>query len=230
VIVLETVPMISYQHQISNRSRSLRIKINSDGAVIVVTPKGIPTQKIDQFIEQHQVWILKHQKRNQQKPTIDGEDKVMIFGQWYQKTNLYDSKLPIGVSISGTHLQLNTISQTPTTTEMKRQFERFLKNTAEKYIIPRTHQLAELMEVKFNKITLRQQKSRWGSRSSSGTLSFNWRLVHYPPAVIDYVIIHELAHITHMNHSTKFWQRVGQFDRKYPEHRNYLKKFGLTIG
>ncbi len=86
------------------------------------------------------------------------------------------------------------------------------------------------MNTSINKITLRQQKTRWGSCSSAGNLNFNWRLVHYPPEVIDYVIIHELAHRTHMDHSSSFWQLVARYDPDHLKHRNWLKKHGVSVG
>jgi len=56
----------------------------------------------------------------------------------------------------------------------------------------------------------------------------NWKLVHYPPEIIDYVIIHELAHLTHHNHSHQFWSYVAHYDPDYKQHRNYLKKHAVT--
>ena len=86
------------------------------------------------------------------------------------------------------------------------------------------------MDINFNSITLREQKTRWGSCSSKGNLNFNWRLVHYRPEIIDYVIIHELAHRTHMNHSAKFWQLVEKYDPEYRKHRGFLKRHGMAVG
>ena len=80
------------------------------------------------------------------------------------------------------------------------------------------------MDIAYQRISLRQQSSRWGSCSSRGNLNFNWRLVHYPPAIIDYVIIHELAHRLEMNHSKKFWAIVKKFDSEYLIHKGQLRK------
>ena len=98
------------------------------------------------------------------------------------------------------------------------------RTTAEKYIRQRAEQVAKKMQIDFRGLTLRQQKSRWGSCSSRGNLNFNWRLVHYPPQIIDYVIIHELAHRREMNHSAAFWRLVGHYDSEYKQHRQELAK------
>ena len=77
--------------------------------------------------------------------------------------------------------------------------------------------------------TIRKQTTRWGSCSSKGTLSFNWRLMLAPPRVLDYVVVHELCHITHMNHSKDFWNKVESIMPDYKIYRDWLKKNGSTL-
>lgn len=83
----------------------------------------------------------------------------------------------------------------------------------------------------FTSITVRDQKSRWGSCSSRGTLSFNYRLIFAPPVVLDYVVVHELCHLTHMNHSKDFWNMVASVMPDYKLHRAWLRSHGgeLTL-
>ncbi|WMC92889.1 M48 family metallopeptidase [Kineothrix sp. MB12-C1] len=79
------------------------------------------------------------------------------------------------------------------------------------------------------KITIRDQKTRWGSCSSKGSLSFNWRLMLAPPGILDYVIVHELCHLIHMNHSQEFWKCVGDILPDYKERRKWLKDHGNEL-
>lgn len=81
----------------------------------------------------------------------------------------------------------------------------------------------------FTRITIRDQKTRWGSCSAKGTLSFNWRLMLAPPAVLDYVVVHELCHLTHMNHSKAFWALVESVCPDYRTHRKWLKEHGQEL-
>ncbi len=81
----------------------------------------------------------------------------------------------------------------------------------------------------YTSITVRNQKTRWGSCSSSGTLSFNYRLIFAPPAVLDYVVVHELCHLTHMNHSRAFWDKVGAVMPDYKARRQWLKDHGPEL-
>lgn len=81
----------------------------------------------------------------------------------------------------------------------------------------------------YTSITIRDQKSRWGSCSSRGTLSFNYRLIFAPPKVLDYVVVHELCHLTHMNHSKDFWNMVAQIMPEYKEHKSWLREHGHEL-
>ncbi|MCH5338287.1 MAG: M48 family metallopeptidase [Acetatifactor sp.] len=75
----------------------------------------------------------------------------------------------------------------------------------------------------YTSITIRDQKSRWGSCSSRGTLSFNYRLIFAPPIILDYVVVHELCHLTFMDHSKNFWNKVASVMPDYKNHRQWLK-------
>ncbi len=81
----------------------------------------------------------------------------------------------------------------------------------------------------YNRITIRDQKTRWGSCSAKGTLSFNWRLMLAPPSILDYVVVHELCHLTHMNHSSAFWQAVEKVCPDYRTARKWLKDHGQEL-
>jgi metal-dependent hydrolase len=90
----------------------------------------------------------------------------------------------------------------------------------------RTAYFAARMGVNYGRITIREQKTRWGSCSSAGNLNFNWRLVLMPPEILDYVVVHELAHRKEMNHSSKFWAIVEQEMPDYQERKQRLKELG----
>lgn len=88
---------------------------------------------------------------------------------------------------------------------------------------------AARMGVTYNKITIRDQKTRWGSCSGKGNLNFNWRLVLAPVPVLDYVVVHELAHRREMNHSSRFWDIVGEIMPDYQIHRRWLRDHGGSL-
>ncbi len=81
----------------------------------------------------------------------------------------------------------------------------------------------------YTSITIRDQKSRWGSCSSRGTLSFNYLLIFAPPKVLDYVVVHELCHLTHMNHSKNFWNMVAEIMPEYKTYKDWLREHGQEL-
>ena len=85
---------------------------------------------------------------------------------------------------------------------------------------------APVMGVSYGTVTIREQKTRWGSCSAKGNLNFNWKLVLMPPEILDYVVVHELAHRIHMDHSAAFWAEVGKILPDYKERRQWLKVNG----
>lgn len=100
------------------------------------------------------------------------------------------------------------------------------REAAKEYFPKRVAYYHAQMGGQYEKIVIRDQKTRWGSCSSRGTLSFNWRLMLAPPAVLDYVVVHELAHLQQMNHSKQFWAVVEQVMPDYKSHRSWLKENG----
>ena len=100
---------------------------------------------------------------------------------------------------------------------------------ARKILPSRLEELARTMGISYNQVSLRKQKTRWGSCNSKGNISLNCLLVRVPDEVRDYVLIHELCHRRHMNHSKAFWTMVEKYDPEYREHRKWLRKEGRDL-
>ena len=219
-----------YIYKTHPRSRSIKISINQTGEVVVTSPKWTPKWAIKKFIESSKPWIEQHVTQVKQRANFGVQaNEGLIFGKKYQKIiRVIDHLSHSQVKVEAQQL----IIELPSDKSEKFGTDKlngFLRRTAEKYLLPRTKQLADKMKIDYGRITLREQKTRWGSCSSTGNLNFNWRLVHAPPAVIDYVIIHELAHRKHMDHSTNFWALVERFDPEYKSHRGWLKRRGMGL-
>lgn len=105
----------------------------------------------------------------------------------------------------------------------KKTLEKYLRKVAEKFFHKRTHELAQQMSLTFNRITVRGQKTRWGSCSRQKNLNFNWRLIMLPVQVAESVIIHELAHTVQMNHSREFYKIVEKHCPHYRAIQKHLK-------
>jgi len=101
--------------------------------------------------------------------------------------------------------------------------ERWYKIQAAALILEKLDRWSAKLGVNHHKVTIRGQRSRWGSCSRKGNLSFNWKLMMAPEAVIDYVVIHELAHLKQMNHSKKFWQLVAEHCPEWHDCKKWLQ-------
>jgi predicted metal-dependent hydrolase len=224
----DTTPAIQFVHKVSSRVKNVTIKIDRGGKVIVVSPPLIPKFFVNQFVEKHRDWI--ESKLSAIQKTRPTQNAVLLFGKEYVKKIAYFSGKPLGIFVSGSEIIANVPEAAHESIEwgkkQDQQLVRFLKSTASTYIVTRTAQIAKIMDIKYGSITLREQSSRWGSCSSRGNLNFNWRLVHAETPIIDYVIIHELAHRVHMDHSRNFWNLVAKFDPDHQIHRGWLKRNG----
>lgn len=117
----------------------------------------------------------------------------------------------------------------PTTQRAREAKKKILTKKAREYLPYRLEYLAKLYGYKYNKCRLTHAKTRWGSCSSNKTISLNIGLMNVPETLRDYVIIHELAHLNHMDHSEDFWTEVGEHDSRYREHRRKLKGFSPEV-
>ena len=130
--------------------------------------------------------------------------------------------------------KMQTVEQRPAQKEKtpyERRLEAPYRQAAKEYIPKRVAFFANELGVTYGTVTIRDQKTRWGSCSSKGNLSFNWRLILAPPKVLDYVVVHELCHRKEMNHSSRFWTLVKSIMPDYRDHRKWLKENGgkLTL-
>lgn len=107
--------------------------------------------------------------------------------------------------------------------------EKRYRKAAKEYIPGRVAHFHLFTGGSYDKVVIRDQKTRWGSCSSNGTLSFNYRLMLAPPPILDYVVVHELCHLKHMNHSPEFWDAVEQVLPDYKERRKWLKQHGNEL-
>ena len=106
---------------------------------------------------------------------------------------------------------------------------KWLKKEARHILYERTAYFSSLRSLNYGRISIKDQSSRWGSCSTLGNLNYNWRIIMAPDAVIDYLVVHELTHLIHMNHSADFWHEVKALDPGYIQHRQWLKDNGRLL-
>ena len=177
--------LIEYELIRSNR-KTVSLQVKPDGSVIVRAPVRLAKYRINQFVKEHEAWILEKQ----------------------QKAETYRE-------------HMHVITEEERREGIRKAIQIFPERTA---------YFAKRMGVTYNRITIREQKTRWGSCSAAGNLNFNWKLVLMPPEILDYVVVHELAHRREMNHSPRFWAIVESELPDYRERQEKLKILGRQLG
>ena len=114
-------------------------------------------------------------------------------------------------------------------TSVQRALETLYRRKAREYFETQADEFAQEMSVKYERIEVRNQRTKWGSCSTSGTLSLNWRLMMAPTSVIDSIVIHELAHLREQNHTDAFWSIVAEHDPDYEDHHYWLEEHSAQL-
>ena len=208
----------NYRIRLSKRSRYIRIQLSQERGIELIVPKGVSIANAEKFLSEKKDWILKKFVKIKEK-----NDDYMLFGEKINLERQFDLFLKKPKIELIKQKLLLTMPEGKDVQERK-IFEEWLKAKAEEYIPNRVKVLAEKNVFNFNKVVIRGQKSRWGSCSKYGNLSFNFKVMSYKKEVIDYLIIHELCHLKEMNHSGKFWHLVESYMPDYKDYKNILKE------
>lgn len=156
---------------------------------------------------------------------IRGDGQVVV----RSPKNLSDSRIAEFVRSKQDWIRKHLQNKTPGLPRFTNGDIRALADRAVKEIPARVRYYAPLVGVTYGNITIRNQKTRWGSCTSEGNLNFNCLLMLVPPQVLDYVVVHELCHRKEMNHSDRFWAEVARVCPNYKEHRQWLKQNGSAL-
>jgi len=216
-----------YVWRTSARSRSVSISISPKGEVVITTPPKFPQARAEQFLRNSQEWIDKHLALQRRRVRAVVDTKSMLYCGMSYEVQIHPHGSGNAVAIREQCIEVRPVEKT--TVSVQRALVRWLKSEAEQYITLRAVELAKTMNVAYRGVQFRDQKTRWGSCSSMKSLQFNWRLIQAPKEVIDYVIMHELTHLKHMNHSSAFWAYVERFDPAYTGHKKWLRLHGAVL-
>jgi predicted metal-dependent hydrolase len=188
------------------------LKVTAGSSIIVKTPSS-SERYIFSFLEEKEHWIRKQLLKNEQyrQQYVNLEDEVLLFGEVYSIDSVEAEDLRNRL------LKIKTSSQEKVNTAYN-DFYKFLSNA---YLKERAEYYSKLMGVKYNLLKYRKMKSRWGSCSSKKEITFNTQLIKLDKELIDYVVVHELAHLIHMNHSKAFHDLVEKY---LPDSKNRRKK------
>ena len=189
---------------IRSKRKTLGIAVKYDGTVNARVPMRAPREIIERFIREHEAWII----RKRQEWSLAGNNRDDMSGELGGRkkrgANAVDS---------------SKILPPVETKEGKAKIRQYIEGQVEYY--------AKIMGITYGRISMRNQKTRWGSCSSNGNLNFNNRLLFVPKELVDYVVVHELAHRKVMNHSNTFWTVVEKYMPDYKERRKKLREYHI---
>jgi predicted metal-dependent hydrolase len=208
-----SVPLLFVHHP---RARRYLLRLQSDGVARVTIPRRGSIKAARDFAFRNIIWL--ERQFNLQV------DRQKLPSEWRAGTEIYFRGDLVRVETEDGKIRFGTESiMADLADDFKPAIQKHLRKLAQQELPARVQELTSLNCIEVARVSVRNQKSRWGSCSRRGTISLNWRLIQAPEFVRDYIILHELAHRRQMNHSDKFWQEVERLCPDYLTAERWLK-------
>jgi predicted metal-dependent hydrolase len=221
----------------SLRARNYRLTLRRDGTAVATIPARGSEREAWRFVAQHRDWLERARARQRSRPraaevwTIGTH--VLWRGELTEVRVASTGEAPPGSGLAARPqvcLAADVFRVPRLEGDLRPTLEAHFARRAKIELPARTWELAAVTGVAVTFVTVRNQRSRWGSCSANGTISLNWRLVQTPEFVRDYIIYHELMHLREMNHSERFWARVAEVCPAWREAERWIKRNGALVG
>lgn len=233
LLINEGTDSIEFEVTYSKR-KTMSIRISPDGDIKIAVPARMSEKAVIDWVSSKSDWIVKKlieiekMKCNIVSKKFDQGELFLYLGFEYPLHLDIDYKLkkPF-VYLYTDRLTISTPSND--TVLIKTAMESWYRYMAYKYIRSRIEYYQPIIGISPNKIKIKEQKTRWGSCSSKGNLNFNWKVIMAPAGVLDYIIVHEMCHLIHLNHSKDYWKLVSSIMPNYKVLKDWLKKNGIKL-
>ncbi|MCF8495864.1 MAG: M48 family metallopeptidase [Alphaproteobacteria bacterium] len=212
--------------QRSKRARRLALRLDQKNRVFnLVVPHGMSMRKAEVFALNNLDWI--EDKLDALPAPVYFEDGALlpIFGKRHRIRAYCDETLKTTTIL----LNNNELNALTNKEDPGPRIARFLKKIARDRLEELSHEKAALIRRKVRSVKVRDTRSRWGSCSEDGNLSYSWRLMFAPPAAFDYVVAHEIAHLRHMDHGKKFWELCRELSEDFIEGQDWIRLHGHEL-
>lgn len=212
-----------YSLRVSRKAKYAKLKIKPYGGLEVVIPLRFPKTAVPGLLEQHTEWILQNLQKQQERtqvPVLPNEIKFAIDG--YRTEVMYGTQHepclsnPLLIDTSDYELAV-------------KQLRKWIRRQAWQLLPPMLERVSRETGLSYQKISIRSQKTRWGSCSSRGTISLNDQLLFVARDSVEYLMVHELCHTRHMNHTSQFWQLVEHHCPNFRDHDVILNRARATL-
>lgn len=201
-----------------------RLRVSEDGRVRIIAPPAFSEDDISAMLKKKARWIDKNLKYFNGMSRIELQrNQLLLFGNRYNY--FFDTTYAQKVVIDHEH---KTIISKRDLLDLETQ-EKWYRRVAKKHLNKRTKELSAKLKLPYNKLFIRESRTKWGNCSNNKNISLNWKLIKAPEQVIDYLIIHELLHTVVMNHTHKFWTLMKSYYPDYKESIKWLEKYGNSL-
>ncbi|OIN92051.1 MAG: hypothetical protein AUJ20_08870 [Comamonadaceae bacterium CG1_02_60_18] len=230
--------VVAYEFKRSQR-RSIGFSVGPEG-LEVRAPRWAALRDVNTALQSKSAWILRKlhevRERHAQRAAlaIDWRDGAQLPYLGQTITVQLDPAHAVGakgaqlINIDATHALLRvSLAHNATAKQVRDRVQAWLMQQARQHFLARLDHFAPALGVRYTRLGLSNAATRWGSASADGSIRLNWKLVHFSPAVVDYVVVHELSHLRVMDHSAQFWRTVASVVPDYPVLRQQLKT-GVT--
>jgi hypothetical protein len=224
--------MIDYPIRRSDRARRARINVSADGVEVVV-PQRMALRQVVPFVEEKRPWIertLRRIREAEEAAAVRLADggQVPYLGELLSlDVRVEPGRVRHFVAMRGTTLEVAVGSPGPDA--VRAALEAWYRRRARVEVQPRLEAACRRAGTHFTRLSIRAQRTRWASCSSTGAMSFNWRLLLAPEPVLDYVVWHEVCHLEVMDHSPRFWGLLADRCPGYKEQSRWLRRHGATL-
>lgn len=217
-------PVVFVRHR---RARRYILRILSDGTLRVTLPRWGAKREAEAFVRQSRAWIERQQRLRSEQPQSQA---------WTHGSAVLIDGVPAQLSVESTAHGLTVRcgdaivpSAQRGPNDVRAIVQRWLRARASRVLPALVDAQAAVLGLTVTRVSVRDQRSRWGSCSRGGSIALNWRLLQMPPFVRDYIVIHELMHRREMNHSARFWRHVAAACPRYLEARKWLRTEGKKL-
>lgn len=213
----------TYEVRVSDRAKHVSIRVSHLGTVEVVIPRGFDRTKVPEIVKTRQEWIRKttrkvesERQRFRAEPAGALPDRLILRALSEEWQVIYKPTGGDRLTLRPSKEKTLSLSGATHNEDLCRDvLRRWLTHQAQQHLSRWLQQLSQETRLSFNKVSIRGQKTRWGSCSDRQSISLNYKLLFLPPELVRYVLIHELCHTVQMNHSRKFWQLVAKKEPDY---------------
>lgn len=226
---------VTFSIRESRTARKRRIRVTSAG-VEVILPRGSDPLRAVDFLRENAAWVLKQLAFMERLGTVrvqspkDKLDALLLRGREMQVEIVKEPSRRAFAVIEQDGAIIRIRVPKAGSVDPRRALEAWLRRQARQDITDRLTARAVQMKVKPGRVYIMDQRTKWGGCSHRRNLSFSWRLVMAPPGVLDYIVVHELAHLIEPYHSTKFWLVVRSHCPDYEKHKTWLRENQRLLG